>query len=116
MLNVQFMPNNYGFKAIVKVKYNVLNYPEIKPLRIITSKVIKLFLKKYIFYKHKIPIKLKVNNSSENKKKVIETYNKLIITQIIRPAYNPRSQGLIEKKYVPITKALIKKINGIGKK
>lgn len=85
------MLNNYGFKVIVKVKCNVLNYLKVKSLRIITLKVIKLFFKKCIFYKYKILIKFKVNSDFKNKREVIKACNKLIIIRVIKLIYNFRS-------------------------
>lgn len=115
VLDVQFMPNDYGFKAIVEARCDVSGYPEARPLRVVTSKVIRLFLEECIFYRHGIPVKLKVDGGSENKGEVIEACDELAVTRVVGPAYNPRSQGLIEKGHVPITKALMKETNGTGK-
>ncbi|RYP39740.1 hypothetical protein DL768_010696 [Monosporascus sp. mg162] len=115
VIDVQFMPNDDGCKATVEARCELSNYLETKALRSVTSAAIKKFLDEHVFYRHGIPIKIKIDGGSENKGEVIEACNALGIKRKVGAAYAAWRQGLVERGYVPIAKALMKVTNGTGK-
>ncbi|RYP58219.1 hypothetical protein DL770_010482 [Monosporascus sp. CRB-9-2] len=107
----------YGSRKVVDTepRCELSDYLEAKALRSVTLAAIKKFLDKHIFYRHGIPIKIKINGGFENKGEVIKACNALGIQRKVGAAYAAWRQGLVEKGYVPIAKALIKATNGTGK-
>ncbi|KAH7033744.1 uncharacterized protein B0I36DRAFT_240390, partial [Microdochium trichocladiopsis] len=61
------------------------------------------------------PLIIKCDNRSENKGEAIAACVELGVKMSLGPAYNPQRQGLVETRYTPIVKGLIKATNSTGR-
>lgn len=115
VLDVQFMPDDNRFKAIVEARCETSAYLEAMPLRSANSESIARFIKQYIIYRHGTPIRIKCDNGSENKKEVITAGAQLGFTVTYGAVYYPQGQGLVESGHKAVTSSLKKVTQGTGK-
>jgi hypothetical protein len=115
VLDVQFMPNDRGYIAIVEARCETSAFIEAKPLKKVDSKSVCAFIMDHIVHQHGAPMQIKLDNGSENKKDVMEACKTLGIIHSTGPAYDPERQGTIEVGHKSIKHSLMTDTDGTGK-
>lgn len=116
ILDVQYMPDDYGCKAIIEAREQLSDYLEAAPLRAVNSANVAKFMRERIILQHGQPLEIRVDGGPEFKDQVTKACMELGIKRIVGPPYFPQAQGQVEVGHKPIKFGLMKITDGTGKK